>query len=56
MASSTEQSIRPSAFGSPISQKISLPSGASVARPDFDVWAAAVREQMLAVLQKKSAQ
>lgn len=25
-------------------------------RPDFDVWAAAVRTQMLAVLQKKSAQ
>jgi hypothetical protein len=26
------------------------------ARPDFDIWAAAVRTQMLAVLQKKSAQ
>ncbi|MBD0336664.1 MAG: hypothetical protein ICV62_14340 [Cyanobacteria bacterium Co-bin13] len=52
MASSTEQST----YKGKLPQKqAQLDQSAIACRPDFDIWAAAVREQMLAVLQKRSA-
>lgn len=52
MASSTEQVIHK---GSLSQNKAQETHTVKSERGDFDVWAAAVREQMLAALQKRSA-
>jgi hypothetical protein len=51
MASSTERSTL---RGTALQGQVQLDQSAVACRPDFDIWAAAVREQMLAVLQKRS--
>lgn len=53
MASSTEQIIHKDSLSQNKAQETPILRSE---RADFDAWAAAVREQMLAALQKRSAQ
>ncbi|HEY9877651.1 MAG TPA: hypothetical protein V6D29_04300 [Leptolyngbyaceae cyanobacterium] len=53
MASSTEQTIHKGSLSQSKAEETHIVRSG---RADFDAWAAAVREQMLAALQKRSAQ